>query len=445
MWPMPLAIYNNPSPQPPLISLPLLGVSEVEVLAAEVNEQGELIIHLESTVEGVRCHVCQRVATKSHGTDEPITVRHLSVFGLKTYLKMRPKLFGCPYCGPQTTTTQQVSWRYPYSPQSKAYEEHILLQLVNSTVKDVSRKEALGYDAVLGIVDRYLARQVDWTEFEQLGVLGLDEIALKKGHQDYVAVITVRLPNQQVKGLAVLPDRKKKTVPNFLQTIPQRLKKTIHSVCTDMWPHYLAAVKEALPQAKPIVDRFHVAQHYHQAADELRKQELKRLKKELSETDYQTLQKTMWPFRKQPADLTDAEVVRLAHLLERSPSLRLAYLFRLELTAIFDADLTKEQATEKIKAWIEQVHTSQVTCFDPFLNTLTTYLDEITNYFLNRDTSGFVEGLNNKLKVLKRRCYGIFNLGRLFQRLALDLNGYSIFPSFSPFPTTRYGPSYGNS
>ena len=52
---------------------------------------------------------------------------------------------------------------------------------------------------------------------------------------------------------------------------------------------------------------------------------------------------------------------------------------------------------------------------------------------------------HNKLKVLKRRCYGLFNLGRLFQRLSLDLNGYSIFPSFSPFPTTRYGPSYGNS
>ena len=132
-------------------------------------------------------------------------------------------------------------------------------------------------------------------------------------------------------------------------------------------------------------------------------------------------------------------------MLERSPSLRLAYLFRLELTAIFEADLTKAQATKKIEAWIEQVQASDLTCFDPFLNTLSNHLDEITNYFLHRDTSGFAEGLNNKLKVLKRRCYGIFNLGRLFQRLSLDLNGYSIFPSFSPFPTPIYGPSYGNS
>ncbi len=54
-------------------------------------------------------------------------------------------------------------------------------------------------------------------------------------------------------------------------------------------------------------------------------------------------------------------------------------------------------------------------------------MEEITNYFVKRETSGFVEGLNNKIKVLKRRCYGIFNLGHLFQRVFLDLEGYRLF------------------
>ena len=112
MLPMPLTIYNNPSPRPPEISIPLLGISEVEVLAAELNEQGELIISVASMVESVGRHQCQRVANKGHGDDEPITVRHLAVFGRKTYLKMRPKRFECPYCGSQTTTTQPVSWRH---------------------------------------------------------------------------------------------------------------------------------------------------------------------------------------------------------------------------------------------------------------------------------------------------------------------------------------------
>ena len=135
----------------------------------------------------------------------------------------------------------------------------------------------------------------------------------------------------------------------------------------------------------------------------------------------------MWAFRKQPADLSEAETEALAHLLEYSAHLRLAYDLRQKLTAIFEQELTKAEATEKIKEWGQDVQQTGLTCFDGFLTTLHNHLDEITNYFINRLNSGFVEGLNNKIKVLKRRCYGLFNLNRLFQRLFLDLEGYRLF------------------
>ncbi|MGH9752641.1 MAG: transposase [Blastocatellia bacterium] len=61
------------------------------------------------------------------------------------------------------------------------------------------------------------------------------------------------------------------------------------------------------------------------------------------------------------------------------------------------------------------------------LTTLDNWLDEITNYFLDRQTSGFQEGFNNKIKVLKRRCYGITNISHLFQRIWLDLEGFKLF------------------
>ena len=68
-----------------------------------------------------------------------------------------------------------------------------------------------------------------------------------------------------------------------------------------------------------------------------------------------------------------------------------------------------------------------MTCFDTFLGTLENYMIPITNYFRNRLNSGFVEGLNNKIKVIKRRCYGIYNPEHLFQRITLDLAGYAKF------------------
>ena len=74
-----------------------------------------------------------------------------------------------------------------------------------------------------------------------------------------------------------------------------------------------------------------------------------------------------------------------------------------------------------------KVQTSGLNIFDTFLTTLGNRWEEITNYFIDRQTSGFVEGLNNKIKVLKRRCYGIINIGHLFQRIMLDLKGYSMF------------------
>ncbi|MEW6206653.1 MAG: ISL3 family transposase [Pseudomonadota bacterium] len=405
-----LPVYNQAGAQPALIGLPLIGVSEVQVLGAEMNEQGELIIEVESTVKGTPCHKCQQEAHKGHGHDQPRLVRHLPVFGRKTYLRFRPKRFGCAHCPGEPTSTQQVDWCLPRSPQTKAFETHLLWQLVNSTVEDVSHKEGVSYDEVLGIIDRHLGMEVDWSHFEHLGVLGLDEIALKKGHQDYVVIVTTRLPEGQVKLLAVLPDRKKKTLVKFLRSIPPHLRRTIHTVCTDMWEAYRQAVKRVLSGAQVVVDRFHVAQKYYQAADKLRQKELKRLKQELPKTDYQQLKGAMWAFRKKPADLSEAETAALAHLLEYSPLLRVAYDLRQKLTAIFDQELTKTEAIQHLKAWGQDVQQTGLTCFDSFLTTLHNHLDEITNYFINRLNSGFVEGLNNKIKVLKRRCYGLLNL-----------------------------------
>ena len=66
-------------------------------------------------------------------------------------------------------------------------------------------------------------------------------------------------------------------------------------------------------------------------------------------------------------------------------------------------------------------------CFEKFISTFDKYTDEITDYFIGRQTSGSVEGLNNKIKVIKRRCYGIFNINSLFQRIYIDMAGYSLF------------------
>ena len=97
------------------------------------------------------------------------------------------------------------------------------------------------------------------------------------------------------------------------------------------------------------------------------------------------------------------------------------------MTAIFDSPYSKDKAQTLICDWVRRVRASGLTGFDDFLGTLDRWFDLITNCFVERLNSGFVEGLNNKIKVLKRRCYGLFNLDHLFQRIFLDLEGYRLF------------------
>ena len=128
-----------------------------------------------------------------------------------------------------------------------------------------------------------------------------------------------------------------------------------------------------------------------------------------------------------------AERERLDGLLAHSPDLRQAYTLREQLTTIFDTARSKKDGLRRIGFWRKRVEKSGLNCFDDFLRLLDAWLDLIANYFVDRQTSAFVEGLNNKLKVLKRRCYGLRNVVRLFQCLTLDLEDYR---RFSPWCLT---------
>ena len=107
--------------------------------------------------------------------------------------------------------------------------------------------------------------------------------------------------------------------------------------------------------------------------------------------------------------------------------LGLAYALCNDLTYIFDQNISKAKAKIAINHWKQKVKQSGLSCFDKFISILDEWMEQITNYFISRQTSGFVEGFNNKIKVIKRRCYGILNHKHLFQRIHLDVAGYALF------------------
>ena len=405
-----------------------LDVADVNIKSIEFTEEGEIFITITSTIQGTVCRSCGQKIFDFYGENREITLRHLSILGKPTYLKLRPQRYRCLHCKAQPTTTQKLAWYEPRSPHTRAYENHILLGLVNSTVMDVSIKEGIGYEAVMGIIERQVSPEVDWSDFEDLEIIGVDEIALKKGHRDFVTIISVCLRNGKKRVIGVLENRKKETVRKFFSSIPKHLRKTVRVFCTDLYEGFINAAKEFFGRKIRIVaDRFHVANLYRKSLDNLRKKEIKRLKKELPKEEYKSFKNIMWVLRKNVDDLTEADLEMIKKLKPHTPDLVTAYLLCLTLTHVFKSSITKEQARYQLRGWKGLVHKFGIKCFDSFLKTMETRMEEITNYFVERQSSGFVEGLNNKIKVIKRRCYGIINRNHFFQRLFIDLRGYELF------------------
>lgn len=256
-----------------------LGLPGIEVEQVDTDKDGHYHIRVRSTLTEGKCRVCGRPISKFHEYDREIRIRHLPILGKECYLYIRLPRFQCDHCPRHPTTTQQPAWRERNSGYTKAYEQHLLKSLIGSTFSEVSRQEGVGEGCLARLLKRHVQTAVDWGTVGQIGQLGIDEIALKKGHKDFVTIVSSRLDGG-VRVLAVLADRKKETVKAFLKTLPKRLARTVVSVCSDLYEGFLNAVREVLgKRVRIVIDRFHVARLYRAGLDNLRKQEMKRLKK----------------------------------------------------------------------------------------------------------------------------------------------------------------------
>jgi len=404
----------------------LLGLSDIIITDTKEARDGSIHIIVKSIKTEILCPHC-KTPMEPYGYGRSLTLRHLPVFGREVYIEITPPRGICKRCDDNPTATQTLDWFKQNGHMTKPYEDYLMLQLIGSTQSDVAKKESVTEENLQNIMDRYKMESVDWGTIKRIGLLGIDEIAQKKGYKDYVTIITSRYQTKN-KILGVIEGKEKANIEAFLSSIPKKKKKTITAICVDMCNNYIGAISAVFSSDIPIVvDRFHVAKLYRKSIAELRSQELKRLRKDLTKESYQALRPAIKILISKQERYNKKEKEILSPLFKLSPAIKAAYRLSRELMIIYNTHYKKETAQRKIEQWIRKVELSSVTCLDTFIKTLAYYSDYIGNYFIRRETSGFVEGINNKVKVIKRRCYGIYNLKHLFQRIYLDLQGYDIF------------------
>jgi len=348
-----------------------LDIKDLEITSQAINNKGEIILKVISTKTETPCHKCGKPATIRYGYGPELTIRHLPIFDTPVYLVINPVRYKCGDCDDTITTSEVYDWCKRGSHITTGLSDYLMRQMIHSTAEDVSKKEGISYKKLTVAINNAIATKVNWASYSSLNILGIDEFAIKKGHNDYVTVISTKsTPDGQVTVIGVLPGRLKDDVLAFLKSIPDHLKKTVESVCTDMYDGFVFAVVEVFGDGVLVIDRYHVSKRYREPLDKLRISEMKRLKSTLPEEEYSLLEGLMWILRKNHECLSEAERSKLALLYKHSPKLKAAHSLALKLTHIFNTHCSKKSGVAKLDRWIKRVQKSDVTCFKSFIGTL---------------------------------------------------------------------------
>jgi transposase len=168
-----------------------------------------------------------------------------------------------------------------------------------------------------------------------------------------------------------------------------------------MWGGFPKVVQEVFPNAQLVFDRFHVMKPVNEELNKIRKQ------------TRMTVKGSKFILLKNGVDLTETEQIKLTSILTHSQRLKLAYELKEEFRSIFETCHTVESGKTQLLLWLKKART--VYC--GVLTTIRHHLEGICNYFLSRTTSGVMEGINNKLKLIKRQAYGFVNFDNFRARL----------------------------
>lgn len=389
----------------------LLGIATLIVTMYALRREGdEEVLHLWCVHrdEMALCPHCASVSTEIH-QEEHRCIRHLDVWGKKTFLHFMSRRFECDQC--DKVFTEQLPFVQDHRRQSAAYEMHVYQSCLQGTRKAVAVREGLSQSTVKEIFNRIAALKKSASPVSgTIRVLGIDEISLKKRHKQFVLVIS---DVSRKCILTVLPDREKETLENWIDTLSPQTRESIRFVSIDMWAPYYQAARNKLPRAKVVVDRFHVMKQLNMRLTQLRTTYQKQCDPEIQKI----LKGSRWIIVRNRSELTKKQAQQLDQILEACPELRSLYLLKEEFRTIFEKIKCRQRAARFLDTWCLKAASTGDKFLAKFLKTFRNWRDEILNYFTERITNGFVEGTNNAIRAIIRMAFGYRNFNNFKLRV----------------------------
>jgi transposase len=397
----------------------LLGIGspwEVKAVALKLAEKKVEIELGWQWGSAARCPECGRECSL-HDSAPERTWRHLDTMQFITVIRARTPRANCPEHGVKTMT---VPWAAPQGRFTLHFERfavEVLLACAN--VQAGCELLGIGWETGHEIMKRAVARGLERRQLDQLQYLGLDEKSFKRGHS-YITLLT---DLEQSRVLEVVEDRTTEAAGQLWDSLSQEQKAAVEAVAVDMWEPFIQTVRQQVPHADVVHDKFHVSKYLNEAVDKVRRQEHKELLAQGDET--LTGSRQLWLYN--PQNFSPDQAAEFAALKELQLKVARAWAAK-ELFTQFWQYQEAGWARRFFKDWFGWISRSRLKPMIAVARMLKRHLENLLTYLKHRITNAVTEGLNSKIQSLKSAARGFRNFQNYRTRILFFCGKLDLYP-----------------
>ena len=341
------------------------------------------------------CHQCGQQAQTVHSKGHVRMLRDLNLANAQVWLQLDYRKIWCDKCSGVRVE------KFSFVDTSKRVT-HRLAQYIYDlckvmTVQDVAEQLDLDPKTIKDIDKLFLEEGFGVTDCHDLKVLAVDEIALRKGH----SYMTVVMDYFSGRVVWMGENRNKETLDEFFAEMTDKQKQGIEAVAMDMWEPFINRVRHHCPNARIVFDFFHVVQAFGRAIDRVRRDEYIKA----NQQERKVLKGSRYLLLKNEENLNDKQKDRLEQVLELNATLSILYVLKDQLKLIYYYS-DRKQVKKILDDWCQMASYIEHPVVKTFIKRLRFFEYGIIEHADYPIGTSRLEGVNNKIKVIKRKAYG---------------------------------------
>lgn len=377
----------------------LIGLKDLFIKSV-IRKDQNLCIYAEMYQRIHKCPRCGQQTSKVHDYRTQ-RIKDISAFGKMTIIYLRKRRHICPFCG------KKFYEEVPFLPKYHRMTNRLAAYVI-STLKGISSMKSVAIGA--NISQPTVARifdNVGYSSKELPRVLSIDEFRGNAGGEKFQCIVT---DPENKRVLDILPNRKTEDLTGYF--LKYRDRKKVQYFVIDMSGPYKSLAQRLFPHANIIVDRYHVIRQVIWAFENVRKEE----QSKFHDARRKYFKRSRKLLLKKPSSLSPEEAAQVGSMLDVSERLRQAYRMKNEFHKLMECK-SREEARKQLGIWNMMAVGYGLPEFQACTKTFINWQNEILNSFEYPFTNGFTEGVNNKIKVIKRNAFGVKNFERFRKRI----------------------------